>query len=85
MYKPVHNPYLFLGAQPMWFLINTGRGYHLWSSEYENKPLPDLPIWYSPLSPSCHAWSHVVLHSESESHKPHKTYIDGNVPIMNDF
>jgi hypothetical protein len=40
-------------AQPMRSLIDTGRGYHLRSSEYENRPLSLLPIRYSPLSPSC--------------------------------
>jgi hypothetical protein len=42
-------------AQPVWSFIDTGKGYHLWSSKYENIPLSFLPIRYSPLSPSCPA------------------------------
>jgi hypothetical protein len=39
--------------QKMQALIDTGGGYHLWSSEHDNRPLPDLPIQYSPFFPSC--------------------------------
>jgi hypothetical protein len=47
------------GAQLMQSLIDTGGGYHLRNSEYENRPLSLLPIRYSPLSPSCPARSHI--------------------------
>jgi hypothetical protein len=46
------------GAQLTRSLIDTGGGYHLWISKYENRPLSLLPIWYSPVSPSCPARSH---------------------------
>jgi hypothetical protein len=46
-------------AQPMRSLIDTGRSYHLRSSEYENRPLSLFPIRYSPLSPSCPARSRI--------------------------
>jgi hypothetical protein len=47
------------GAQPTQPLINTAGGYHLQSSECENRPLSLLPICYSPLSLSCLAWSRI--------------------------
>jgi hypothetical protein len=47
------------GAQLPWSLINIGGGYDLQSSEYENRPLSLLPIWYSPLSPSCPSRTHI--------------------------
>jgi hypothetical protein len=34
---------LVAGAQPMRSLIDTGRGYHLRSSEYENRTLSPFP------------------------------------------
>jgi hypothetical protein len=40
---PVHNQCLFLRAQPTQSLIDTGRGYHLRSSEHENKPHSNFP------------------------------------------
>jgi hypothetical protein len=48
-------------AQPTRSLIDTGRGYHLQSYKHENIPLIALPIWYSPLSHSFLAWSHIKL------------------------
>jgi hypothetical protein len=39
--------------------MDTDRGHHLRSSEHENKPLTDLSIRYSPLSPSCLAQSYI--------------------------
>jgi hypothetical protein len=34
------------------------RGLPPWSSEYQIRPLPFLPIQYSPFSPNCPVWSH---------------------------
>jgi hypothetical protein len=45
------------------------RGYHLWSFEHNNIPLPDLPIRYSPLSPSCPAQFHIKLSINYSSSK----------------
>jgi hypothetical protein len=44
---------------------NTGlkqyrRGLPHWSSEYQIRPLPFLPIQYSPFSPNCPAWSPIM-------------------------
>ena len=50
--------YLLIEAQPTRSLIDSGGGYHLRSFEHDNRPLPDLPIRYSPLSPNCPARSH---------------------------
>jgi hypothetical protein len=47
------------GAQSTRSLIDTGGGYQLWSSKYENRSLSLLPIRYSPLSPSCSARSRI--------------------------
>jgi hypothetical protein len=44
---------LLTEAKMMQSLIDSGGGYHLQSSKHENTPLSALPIWYSPLSPSC--------------------------------
>jgi hypothetical protein len=46
-------------AQPMRSLIDTSGGYHLRSSEYENRPFSLLLIRYSPLSPSCPTQSRI--------------------------
>jgi hypothetical protein len=42
-YALVHDQRLFLRAQPTWSLIDTGEGYHLRSSEHENRPLSPFP------------------------------------------
>jgi hypothetical protein len=39
-------------------LIRHRRGLPPWSSEYQIRPLPFLPIQYSPSSPNCPARSH---------------------------
>jgi hypothetical protein len=46
-------------AQPMRSLIDKGGGYHLRSSEYENRPLSLILIRYSPLFPSCPTQSRI--------------------------
>jgi hypothetical protein len=46
-------------GQIMRSLIDTGRGYHIQSSEHENTPLSILPIWHSPLSPTYPIWSQI--------------------------
>jgi hypothetical protein len=43
---------LLIGAKMMKSLIDTGKLYHLHTSEHENTPLSALPIRYSPHSPS---------------------------------
>jgi hypothetical protein len=65
-YVPVHNQCVITRAQPTQSLIDTGGGYHLRSFEHENRPLPDLHIWYSTLSPSCPTQSRIVPHSGSK-------------------
>jgi hypothetical protein len=42
-----------------WSFIDTDEAYHIWSSEYDNRPLLDLNIRYSSLSPSCPVRSHI--------------------------
>jgi hypothetical protein len=50
-YVPVHNQCLLLRAQPIQSSIDTGESYHLWSCEYENRPLSPFTsgILYFPL------------------------------------
>jgi hypothetical protein len=48
-----------VSKEMIWGLINSGRGYHLRSSEHDNKPFLDIPIQNSPLSPSCPAQSQI--------------------------
>jgi hypothetical protein len=75
------------------YIINARRGpwltqvggYHFQGSEHENRPLPDIHIRYSPLSPSCLIRSHIVPHSERERHKPHMTSIGRKGPITSGF
>jgi hypothetical protein len=52
---------LFIQTKPTRALIDTGGGLPPWSSEYQIRPLPFLPIQYSPFSPNCPARSHFKL------------------------
>jgi hypothetical protein len=65
-------------------IIDTGRGYHLQSSEHENKPLTDLLIRCSPLSPSCPARSHIkpsTIYSKISTHSM-RTNRGSKVPTL---
>jgi hypothetical protein len=44
---------LFIRTQLMWALTDIGGGLPPWSNEFQIRPLPFLPIHYSPLSPNC--------------------------------
>jgi hypothetical protein len=63
-----------LNACSIW-LNRHKRGLTPWSSEYQIRPMPFLPIQYSPFFPNCPVWSHF------------KTIISSiqvfNIPFMN--
>jgi hypothetical protein len=73
--KPVHNQTCSLGPGDR-FVIDTDGGYHRRRSEHDNRPLPDLPIQYSPLSPSCPTRCHIkpfyqlIIFSNHSIHEP---------------
>jgi hypothetical protein len=51
-YAPVHNSNLLIGARRS--VLNRHRwGLPPWSSEFQIRPLPFLPIQYSPFFPNC--------------------------------
>jgi hypothetical protein len=51
---------LFQGAQPTLSLVDTGGGYHHWSSKFMIHHSLTLPIQYSALFPNCPAWSQTI-------------------------
>jgi hypothetical protein len=52
LYAPVHNSNLVTGARRL--VLNRYRqGLLPWSSEFQIRPLPFLPIHYSPFPPNC--------------------------------
>jgi hypothetical protein len=55
-YAPVHNFNLLTRARQS-VLNRLRRGQPSWSSEYQIRPLPFLPIQHSPISPNCPARS----------------------------
>jgi hypothetical protein len=59
-YAAVHNSNLLIGARRS-VLNRLRRGLPPWSSEYQMRPLPFLPIKYSLLSPNCPARSPFML------------------------
>jgi hypothetical protein len=46
-------------------LIDSSGAYHIRSSKHDNRPLPDLSIRYSTLSPSCSTRSHFCAINQS--------------------
>jgi hypothetical protein len=60
------------------------RGLSPWSSKYLIRPLPFLPIQYSPLSPNCPPGLQLDQPFNYLA-KPHKTSIDRKSPIVSEF
>jgi hypothetical protein len=83
--SPHRHRCLFLMAQPIQSIINIGRGYHLQSSEHENKPLSTFPsnILHFPLvAPPGLILCHIL---KAKTHNPHRTTITRSSPIMSGF
>jgi hypothetical protein len=74
-YAPVHNSNLVTRARRP--VLNQHRqGLPPWSSEFQIRPLPFLPIQYSSFSPNCPAWS-PICHSINYSRSQHSTLEPG--------
>jgi hypothetical protein len=59
LYAPVHNSNLLIEARRS-VLNQHRRGLPPWSSEFQIRPLPFLPIQYSPFPPNCLVWSPIM-------------------------
>jgi hypothetical protein len=84
LYAPVHNSNFLTEAK--WSVLNRHWwGLPSWSSEFQIRSLPFLPIKYSPFSPNCPARSHIkpfyqlfkfstfqILNQGIKSHKSHE-------------
>jgi hypothetical protein len=83
MYVPVHNSNLLTLARRS-VLNQHRRGLPPWSSKFQIKPLPFLPIQYSPFSPNCPPdlqLSQPFDHPE----KSQRTSIERKGPIASEF
>jgi hypothetical protein len=82
-YAPVHNSNLLIEARRS-ILNRHRRGVPPWSFEFHIKPLPFLPIQYSPFSCNCPARSPIMPTFDPLA-KPHRTSIDRKDPIVSRF
>jgi hypothetical protein len=83
-YALVHDSSLLTGARRS-VLNQFRRGLPPWSSEFQIRSLPFLPIQYSPLSPNCPARSPIKSSFTFILLKPHRTSIDRKGPILSRF
>jgi hypothetical protein len=82
-YAPVHNSNLLTGAR--WSVLNRHkRRLPPWSSEFQIRLLPFLPIQYSTFSPNCLPGLQLCQPFNPLA-KPHRTSIDRKGPITSGF
>jgi hypothetical protein len=83
-YAPLLIKCLFVQTQPIWALIDTGGGYHLWASNFKldhSFSFPSSILPFHLIAPPglqlCQPFDQLA--------KPHRTSIDSKAPIMSGF